>query len=123
MVATITFTGTRSTVYNLEVEGLHNYAVGPNGVLVHNINCFENLPDFITRNFTNPSKIGYHWKKHAEKYGKSLEEYMNDALEFFQTNKQRGKEITTEIGTGIKIEGAPGGIFSKDGRIVTFWYD
>lgn len=36
MVASIHFTGRRATVYNLEVEGLHNYRVGRDGVVVHN---------------------------------------------------------------------------------------
>ena len=73
-IATITFTGTRSTVYNLEVEGLHNYAVGPNGVLVHNgsiFDCFKSL------RFPNPKKFEKAFDKHAADFGvaggKSLE--------------------------------------------------
>lgn len=48
---------------------------------------------------------------------------MNDALEFFAKNKNSAVEVPTEVGPGLKISGQPGGIFSKDGRIVTFWYD
>ncbi len=33
-ILSVRFTSERSTVYNFEVEGLHNYFVGSNGVLV-----------------------------------------------------------------------------------------
>ena len=35
-VAWISYTGERATVFNLEVEGLHDYYVGASGLLVHN---------------------------------------------------------------------------------------
>ncbi len=35
-VALVEFTSRRATVYNFEVEGVHTYRVGANGVLVHN---------------------------------------------------------------------------------------
>jgi len=123
-VGTVEFTNRLATVYNFEVEGVHTYRVGAGGVLVHNRpECFHDLPAIFTRNFTNPAKIEYHWKEHAMKYGKSLEDYMDDALRFFEANKHHGHRWPTEVGEGIKIPGKPGGIFSKDGRIVTFWYD
>jgi hypothetical protein len=37
VVQGVAFTGELATVYNLEVEGLHDYRVGPDGVLVHNL--------------------------------------------------------------------------------------
>lgn len=37
-VESVVFTGRTSTVYNFEVEGLHDYFVGHGGVLVHNNN-------------------------------------------------------------------------------------
>jgi hypothetical protein len=40
-VQALHFTNARRTVYNFEVEGLHNYFVGRKGVLVHNPNCFR----------------------------------------------------------------------------------
>ena len=127
VVVGVRFTTERRTVYNFEVEGLHSYLVGEDGVLVHNgkPDCFHDLPEFFTRNFTNPGKIEYHWNKHAKKYGKSLEEYMNDALSFFAENKHKGEWIPTEVGQGLRIRnpGHPGGIFSADGRIITFWYE
>lgn len=36
LVESVTSTGTRTTVYNMEVESLHDYFVGDDGVLVHN---------------------------------------------------------------------------------------
>ncbi|MEQ8845587.1 MAG: polymorphic toxin-type HINT domain-containing protein [Phycisphaerales bacterium] len=125
-IESIQFTPDLEAVYNFEVEGVHTYFVGASGVLVHNTdNCFDfkNIPESITRNFTNPGKIEYHWNKHAKKYGKSPEQYMEDALDFFSKNKHRGHKVSTEVGEGIKIHGQPGGIWAPDGRIVTFWYD
>jgi len=122
-VGTVEFTNRLATVYNFEVEGVHTYRVGAGGVLVHNPDCFKHLPESITRQFTNPSKIEYHWKKHAEKHGKNLEDYINDARSFFEANRHQGHLHNTEVGPGIKVRGAPGGIFSNDGRIATFWYD
>jgi len=40
-VLAVQFTPRRADVYNIEVEGLHNYFVGRDGVLVHNANCFR----------------------------------------------------------------------------------
>jgi len=47
------------------------------------------------------------------------------AGEFTQDPRDRhqGHLHNTEVGPGIKVRGAPGGIFSNDGRIATFWYD
>jgi hypothetical protein len=36
VVVAVRFTGRQATVYNLEVEALHNYRVGSDGVVVHN---------------------------------------------------------------------------------------
>ncbi|MFN7022028.1 MAG: polymorphic toxin-type HINT domain-containing protein [Phycisphaerales bacterium] len=36
IVFAVRFTGRTATVYNIEVEGLHNYRVGRDGVMVHN---------------------------------------------------------------------------------------
>lgn len=44
VVATIAFTGERARVYNLHIEGVHQYLVGDNGILVHN-NTPPQLPD------------------------------------------------------------------------------
>jgi len=65
----------------------------------------------------------YHLEKHGE--GKTLEQYTQDALDFFQQNRGRGQSVILEDGTpGIRIKqkGGPGGYFTPDGKIVTFWY-
>ncbi|QYK49748.1 MAG: Hint domain-containing protein [Phycisphaeraceae bacterium] len=124
VVDSLSFWSQRVTVYNLTVDNAHTYLVGDEAAWVHNMKCAE-LPDWITKKFTNPGKIEYHWQKHAEKHGKSLEEYMNDAIAFFNTNRysKEAFEVTSEVGRAIKIKGKPGGIFAPDGRIITFWYD
>ena len=125
-VLSILFDQQRVPVYNLSIPTSPTYYVGQHGLWVHNRpECFDLLPNWLKKNFTNPGKIEYHWKKHAESLGKSVEQYMNDALDFYAKNKNKPGvlEITTEVGNGIKILGNPGGIFSKDGRIVSFWYD
>ncbi|NIO87186.1 MAG: hypothetical protein GTN53_41755, partial [Candidatus Aminicenantes bacterium] len=35
-IKSLSFDKGQTTVYNLEVEDSHTYAVGPNGILVHN---------------------------------------------------------------------------------------
>ncbi len=42
-VVSVSFTGQRRTVFNFEVEGLHNYRVGVTGLLVHNPACKLNV--------------------------------------------------------------------------------
>ena len=68
--------------------------------------------------------IKYHWERHAKKFGKSIEEYTSDATKFFEDNKNAGKPHQLRDGTtGLKIDGAPGGIYTNHGQIVSFWYD
>ena len=50
VVVAVQFTGRTATVYNIEVEGLHNYRVGRDGVVVHNANC---LRAFTRGNFAH----------------------------------------------------------------------
>jgi hypothetical protein len=125
-VESITYTGSATTVYNLEVEGLHNYHVGENGVVVHNGSC---VPDWIKTYYTNPDKIMYHWDRHAKKYGKELDEYLNDARAFwakFGGQADLWTKKATEAGPGLKYKDpvtGHGGIFTPEGKIVTFFYD
>lgn len=62
VVASIQATGRRQTVYNLEVEGLHNYHVATDDqtwVLVHNNGCPDNLPDDAMFHYTDaPGSAG-----------------------------------------------------------------
>ncbi|HXC25379.1 MAG TPA: hypothetical protein VNU46_05640, partial [Gemmatimonadaceae bacterium] len=66
----------------------------------------------------------WHLAKHG--MGKTLDQYTQDALNFFQENESQAQSITLKDGTqGLRIRtpgGGPGGIFTPDGRIVTFWY-
>ncbi|MFN7022030.1 MAG: Hint domain-containing protein, partial [Phycisphaerales bacterium] len=39
VVVAVRFTGRTATVYNLEVDGLHTYRVGRDGIVVHNNMC------------------------------------------------------------------------------------
>lgn len=67
--------------------------------------------------------LNYHVKKHGQ--GRSRIQYTKDALYFFKKNKYRGKRRMLLDGTpGMKITTRKaGGIFTQDGKIVTFWYD
>ncbi len=68
--------------------------------------------------------IAYHWKKHGE--GNSLTQYTKDAENLFANNKGLGKPINLRDGTtGIKIKlgkGKPFGIYTSDGKIISFGY-
>jgi hypothetical protein len=79
--------------------------------------------------FTNGEKIGYHWEKHAKPLGKSVEQYAADASQFWATHSgdmSKWRKVSTEVGEAYKYKDAvtkQGGIFTADGRIVTFFYD
>ena len=68
--------------------------------------------------------VRYHWYK----YGKvaALEDYTADASSFFRHNNHLGQPVTLKDGTvGIKIrldKGQLGGIYTRTGKSVTFWY-
>ena len=55
-----------------------------------------------------------------------MEEYTNDALQFFEQNKDKVRPLRLKNGeNGFVIRtgpGGPGGYFTQDGRIVSFWY-
>ena len=67
----------------------------------------------------------YHWNKHARELGATLEEYTDDALACWRQYRDTARPCAIDGGRGIgyRIKGPPGGIFTADGRIVTFWYD
>jgi hypothetical protein len=58
--------------------------------------------------------------------GRTLEEYTDDAIRFFNNNSQRGVQMISKDGTeAIRIKtpgGGPGGIFTTLGKIISFWY-
>jgi len=69
--------GERTTVYNLEVEGLHTYFVGEAGVLVHNANepdkkCTDGEKGLAAQiNWKGFSKgeLAVHFEKHGAEFG------------------------------------------------------
>lgn len=73
----------------------------------------------------------YHYNKHVltelPKAGKpvvSMEKYLDDAVAFWEANNDRAIEWSINRGTemGKKIVGNPGGIYTNDGKVVSFWY-
>lgn len=74
------------------------------------------------------ASLRYHFQKHVAGKGikKTFQEFTDDAVNFFKNNKHLGKPMQLKDGTmGIKISSGskqPGGIFTHDGKIVTFWY-
>jgi hypothetical protein len=67
----------------------------------------------------------YHLMKHGK--GRTIEEYTNDAMNFYNKNKNLGKTIQLKDGTfGIKIQTGKGknkigGYWTNDRKIVSFW--
>jgi len=63
--------------------------------------------------------------KHGK--GRSIEQYTNDAMKFYNENKHLGEKITLKDDTiGIKIQSINGknrigGYWTNNGKIVTFW--
>ena len=75
--------------------------------------------------FSASGTVAYHWLRHAPRYGKSAVEYTRDAVDFFSKNQHLGKAVTFKDGTAgvlIRMRGGPGGYFTPDGRVVSFWY-
>lgn len=68
----------------------------------------------------------YHWEKHAAYLGKTPEEYTKDAIQFFSANRPNARPLRLKDGEqGYVIRtgpGGPGGYFTSDGKIVSFWY-
>jgi len=88
--------------------------------------AFDDAWRLVQRNWKGGKGLTrYHWEKHAKKFDLSLEEYTDDAVNFFRRNRGAAREFPIDGGTGIglRIDGKPGGIFTTDGKIVTFWYD
>ena len=74
------------------------------------------------------ASIRYHFGRHVVTPGieKNIFQFTDDALNFFKNNSTLGKDIILKDGsTGLKITtpgGGPGGIFTKEGKIISFWY-
>jgi len=57
VLLSVVYTHTRDQVYNFEVEGLHNYYVSTDGILVHNSNCPIEFHHFIPKEVWTNSRI------------------------------------------------------------------
>jgi hypothetical protein len=73
---------------------------------------------------TPAASLAYHWGKHGKPFGKTKQEYTADAEAHYAANSAKGVATTLSDGSkGLKIKGAPGGIYTAAGEIVSFWYD
>ena len=71
------------------------------------------------------NSMKYHLTKHGK--GRTIEQYTNDAMNFYNKKKHLGEKIILKDGiVGIKIQTGVGknkigGYWTNDGKIVTFW--
>jgi RHS repeat-associated protein len=76
--------------------------------------------------FDNVSKsIYYHWLKHGKPMGVSIAQYTADANALFRDFKHLGRSMTLRNGskgTKISVKGRGFGIYTSDGKIVSFGY-
>lgn len=65
--------------------------------------------------------LNYHVKEHG--LGRTAGQYTDDALKFFNENKNKAQSVTLRDGSpGLKIEaGNKGGYYTPDGKVVTYW--
>lgn len=70
---------------------------------------------------TVQDSINYHTRKHG--YGRSQLQYTRDAVNFYERNKRLRYSTTLKDGSpGYRIKkGQQGGIWTKDGKILTYW--
>jgi hypothetical protein len=63
----------------------------------------------------------YHLNKHGK--GRTIEQYTEDAMTFYNKNKSSGSVVTLKDGTqGIKLGNSDiGGYWTIDGKLVSFW--
>jgi hypothetical protein len=101
-----------------------DYVTSPSGVTVA-----KRLADQWHRaTFGNVvDSMAYHLSKHGG--GRTIEVYTDDAAAFFARNKHLAQPVTLKDGTlGLRVKikggtgGSTGGYWTRDGRIVTFWY-
>ena len=65
-----------------------------------------------------------HYQRHVLDEGqrslaKNILKYTDDAVSFFNNNSSSGYALREGV---VKISGAPGGIFTTSGKILSFWY-
>jgi hypothetical protein len=85
--------------------------------------CLKNYQNFWYKSTfpTNQASIDYHTKKHGN--GRTSLQYTRDAVNFYEKNKHLRQPYTLKNGfQGYKIKkGSEGGVWTKNGKIVTFW--
>ena len=123
------------TIYNINVMDYHTYYVGENEVLVHNVGDCDVKLDVDGGNVsekwyqstfdTVEDSMSYHLDKHGN--GRTIEQYTQDALDFYSKSKNLGKDVILKDGTeALKIQTGTGknkvgGYWKKDGKVITFW--
>lgn len=74
---------------------------------------------------TVEDSMAYHLNKHGN--GRTIEQYTDDAMTFYEENKHLGVEVILKDGTeAIRIQTGTGknkvgGYWTIDGKLVTFW--
>ena len=142
MVEATTFVYQPQPMYNLTVAAVHTYFVGDGQWLVHNAKCqiintsqgplltSQSKGDtrlFVQRTWykgtfnTELDTAAYHLNKHAS--GFTIQDYTQEAQDFYRSNWRSAQEVMSNDGTIMlhRIRTQDGfGIFTQDGRVVTF---
>jgi RHS repeat-associated protein len=113
-------------VYNLEVDGDHEYLVGEQGIRVHN-NYTGRVGKWVAGTFADAAKsLEYHFGKHGLEVGaKTIEQYLAKAEAFAQNLRGARSYIVEGATEGVKryvkngkyIDLAPGGQIVSFGKI------
>ncbi len=117
---------TKTTVKDVEKRILQESGEGAAKSFMNGLGTAKNYWHGSTSGLIDDA-VAYHYQKQVLNQGikKSVVEYTEDALKTFRENKHLGKEVILQDGTkGILIRrpGLPGGYFTPDGKVVTFWY-
>ena len=130
VVVLVRFTGRVATVYNIEVEGLHNYRVGRDGVMVHNGGPCALLssatalidPRKITEYLlTNSSKSGFFkdvlgfTASHGDDLARQLKNGLDTAIQ--TSTLKAGFQGATKVDVPMTIMGPTGRI----ANVKTVW--
>jgi RHS repeat-associated protein len=91
-VSNVVLSTVKVKVYNLTVDGNHNYFVGENGVLVHNISKCEKAAKELAAMV--PNKYCVHGS--CGLYAKSLKDFMKQ-------NGVKGQHLEIKVGKGVRV--------------------
>ena len=111
VVVSVQFTGRRATVYNIEVEGLHNYRVGREGFVVHNNLCNlwqwgTNMADHVLQPKHNWDQVfggKPSWNQVKELLGKAANEGVEGMPQAIYNSA--GKQIGVQLEKVIVVNG------------------